>query len=332
MASNPSDQPHGDHVPGPWPSNSANSFRADYLSPAEPTHLQSHTPADSDEKSHSLADNISTIPYHSLASEKALEAPNESLGEKVDPAYSLERPIVANDGSETSSSDGLGDSEKMGEARQLEPINTNKSREATTSDAIFKALSRRRTNASGRQGSFSSHDPNADDVEQAEIERLMSRMFGRNRQANSEEEKTRHVGVVFKDLTVKGLGLGAALQPTLGDIFLGLPRLIKGLLTKGSKGAPGKPPIRTILNNFTGCVKPGEMLLVLGRPGSGCSTFLKVLANQRFGYQSVDGEVTYGGTDAATMGKDYRGEILYNPEDGKSFSILAISRSSTTLI
>ena len=151
--------------------------------------------------------------------------------------------------------------------------------------------------------------------EQAEIERLMSRMFGKNRQAHSEDDKTRHVGVVFRNLTVTGMGLGAALQPTLGDPFLGIPRKLAALLSRGPKKVAGKPPIRTILNDFTGCVRPGEMLLVLGRPGSGCSTFLKVLANQRFGFESVDGEVTYGGTDAETMGKHYRGEVLYNPED-----------------
>ena len=57
------------------------------------------------------------------------------------------------------------------------------------------------------------------------------------------------------------------------------------------------------------------MLLVLGRPGSGCSTFLKVIGNQRAGYESIDGEVTYGGTDAETMAKMYRSE-------GKSRSYL----------
>lgn len=57
------------------------------------------------------------------------------------------------------------------------------------------------------------------------------------------------------------------------------------------------------------------MLLVLGRPGSGCSTFLKVIGNQRAGYESIDGEVTYGGTDTETMAKMYRSE-------GKSRSYL----------
>jgi hypothetical protein len=51
---------------------------------------------------------------------------------------------------------------------------------------------------------------------------------------------------------VKGVGLGAALQPTNGDIFLGLPRLIKRLLTRGRNGTgAGKPSIRTILDDFS---------------------------------------------------------------------------------
>ena len=153
----------------------------------------------------------------------------------------------------------------------------------------------------------------------------MSRMFGQARQANSEEEKTRHTGLVFKNLNVKGMGLGAALQPTLSDPFLGLPRALAALF-KGKK-ASGKPPIRTILNDFTGCVRPGEMLLVLGRPGSGCSTFLKVLANQIYGYESIDGDVTYGGTDARTMNKHYRGEVVYNPEDDLHYATLSVKNT-----
>lgn len=50
------------------------------------------------------------------------------------------------------------------------------------------------------------------------------------------------------------------------------------------------------------------MLLVLGRPGSGCSTFLKVIGNQRSGYESIEGDVRYGGTDSASMAKKYRSE------------------------
>ncbi|KAI4118193.1 MAG: hypothetical protein LQ345_001713 [Seirophora villosa] len=193
-----------------------------------------------------------------------------------------------------------------------------------TENDLFRVLSRRKTNASDSHGSVLT--PVVTQEEQAEIERLMSRMFGQNRRANSEEEKTRHVGLVFKNLTVKGMGLGAALQPTLSDPFLGLPRLLSKLFSKG-QSASSKPPIRTILNDFSGCVRPGEMLLVLGRPGAGCSTFLKVLANQRFGFESIDGDVTYGGSEAKEMAKNYRGEIVYNPEDDLHYATLSVRRT-----
>ena len=193
-----------------------------------------------------------------------------------------------------------------------------------TSDQIFKILSKRRTNKDD--------DDNTPGGERAEIQRLMSRMFGRDRQAQSEDERTRHVGLSFKGLTVKGMGLGAALQPSVGDFLLGIPRLIKGLFTRRrySLGAgTGKHPVRTLLDDFNGCVRPGEMLLVLGRPGSGCSTFLKVLGNQRFGYVDVSGHVTYGGTSAADMMKNYRGEVLYNPEDDLHYPTLTVRDTLT---
>ncbi len=215
-------------------------------------------------------------------------------------------------------------------AQGMTGIRKTQSGRQITNDDIFKILSKRRTNNSGRKGSVAGDDPAEDHAERAEIERLMSRMFGRDRQANSEEEQTRHVGLSFKNLTVTGMGLGAALQPTVGDIIMGVPRLIRNLIKGGPKRiAAGKPPVRTLLNDFNGCVRPGEMLLVLGRPGAGCSTFLKVLGNQRFGYVDVAGEVTYGGTSAAEMAKNYRGEVLYNPEDDLHYATLSVQKTLT---
>ena len=53
------------------------------------------------------------------------------------------------------------------------------------------------------------------------------------------------------------------------------------------------------------------MLLVIGRPGSGCTTFLKTLANMRGEYKDTSGEVTYGGRSAKEMAKDNRAEIAF---------------------
>ncbi len=155
----------------------------------------------------------------------------------------------------------------------------------------------------------------------------MSKMFGRTRREQSEEEKTRHYGVIFKNLTVKGAGVGTALMPSVGDFFAGPARLLKGIFTKGPAKVKSKSPIRTILEDFSGCIKPGEMLLVLGRPGAGCSTFLKVIANQRFGFEEINGDVTYGGTGSEEMSKKYRSEVLYNPEDDLHYATLKVKET-----
>ena len=218
------------------------------------------------------------------------------------------------------------------EAVDFEPIRTHQSRpklakqgsKAKTEEEIFRTLSRKWTKTSGHQNSYAASVEGEE--EQEEIQRLMSRMFGKDRKAQSEDEQTRHVGVVWKHLTVKGIGLGAALQPTIGDPFMAPFRLLAGLFTNPRRVA-GKPPIRTLLNDFTGCVRPGEMLLVLGRPGAGCSTFLKMFGNQRFGYKEIKGDVTYGGTSAEKMGKDFRGEVLYNPEDDLHYATLSVKNT-----
>jgi ABC-type uncharacterized transport system fused permease/ATPase subunit len=65
----------------------------------------------------------------------------------------------------------------------------------------------------------------------------------------------------------------------------------------------------------SGLAKPGEMILILGGPGSGCATFLKAIANERGEYPTVTGDVRYVGIDAVEMGKYYKGETVYN-QDG----------------
>lgn len=196
-----------------------------------------------------------------------------------------------------------------------------------TEDDLFRTLSKRRTSQSGGLGRTNTSATATSAEEDDEINNLMSKMFGRTRQEASEEEKTRHQGVIFKHLTVKGMGIGAALQPSVGDFFLNPGRFIKNLLSKGPRKTTSKPPVRTILDDFSGCIKPGEMILVLGRPGSGCSTFLKMIGNQRFGFEEITGDVKYGGTDAEEMGKKFRSEVLYNPEDDLHYATLKVKET-----
>lgn len=69
------------------------------------------------------------------------------------------------------------------------------------------------------------------------------------------------------------------------------------------------------------------MLLVLGRPGSGCSTFLKAVANKRGAFAGVEGEVSYGGIPASEQAKSYKGEVNYNEEDDQHFPTLTVEQT-----
>lgn len=78
----------------------------------------------------------------------------------------------------------------------------------------------------------------------------------------------REFGVLFEDLAVQGVGGGAAMAPTMTDIVQLPLTIFRGI--QAARHAPTK----NIIEGFNGLIKPGEMLLVLGRPGAGCSTLL----------------------------------------------------------
>ncbi|KAG2033847.1 ABC-2 type transporter-domain-containing protein, partial [Suillus americanus] len=132
--------------------------------------------------------------------------------------------------------------------------------------------------------------------------------------------KDRQLGVMFKDLRVVGLGSRTSLQPTVSSPFhpSTFLRKIKGIF---------HPSIRDILSGFEGMVSSGEMLLVLGRPGSGCSTFLKTLANQRGEYHAVEGQVFYDSFTPKEIHNSFRGDVTYCPEDDIHFPTLTVKQT-----
>lgn len=92
------------------------------------------------------------------------------------------------------------------------------------------------------------------------------------------------------------------------------------------EGSTLKKNEKFLIQNFNGVVKSGEMAFVVGRPGAGCTTFLKAVTNVRDGYAGVDGDVKFGSMDAKQAQK-YPGQIIFNQEDDTHFPTLSVEQT-----
>ncbi|KAJ5101248.1 hypothetical protein NUU61_003470 [Penicillium alfredii] len=128
----------------------------------------------------------------------------------------------------------------------------------------------------------------------------------------------KRVTVTFRDLNVRVTAPDAALGSTLWSEID--PRQLWSLWKRAEQ------PKRVILKNIGGQVKPGEMMLVLGRPGSGCTSLLRVLSNDRDSFDEVTGKIHYGSMDHRTASQ-FRQQIMFNNEDDLHFPTLTVNRT-----
>ena len=158
-------------------------------------------------------------------------------------------------------------------------------------------------------------DPESDSFDAYKWARVMMRLSSEKGIAQ------RKAGIVFKDLRVTGSGRGVLLQNTVGSV-LTAPLRMREMFGKGRE--------KVILNHFEGVVKPGELLVVLGRPGSGCSTLLKTLTGETHGLR-VDPKsiIHYDGIPQGLMVKHFKGELVYNQEVDKHFPHLTVGETLT---
>ncbi|ORY27081.1 ABC transporter [Naematelia encephala] len=105
------------------------------------------------------------------------------------------------------------------------------------------------------------------------------------------------------------------------------------LVWNESMGTPGKkePGLRKgqryLLKDFSGLVRAGEMMLVVGRPGSGCTTFLKSLAGLNDGFDGVDGTVHYGTMNDSKSVKPFKSDVIFNSEEDLHDANLLVGRT-----
>ncbi|CEJ91209.1 Putative ATP-binding cassette transporter ifT1 [[Torrubiella] hemipterigena] len=129
----------------------------------------------------------------------------------------------------------------------------------------------------------------------------------------------RHAGVCFQNLNVYGYGASTDYQKDVFNVWLSLA---------GSVSA--KRQRIDICRGFDGLVNQGEMLVVLGPPGSGCSTFLKTIAGEMNGiFVDDDSYFNYQGMTAKEMHTNHRGEAIYTAEVDVHFPQLTVGDTLT---
>ncbi|KAH6985334.1 ABC transporter [Ilyonectria destructans] len=135
----------------------------------------------------------------------------------------------------------------------------------------------------------------------------------------------RQSGLCFEEMNVFGYGAETDYQKDVGNVWLEIPSLFRNL----TSSTRGKRRI-DILRGFDGVVKAGEMLVVLGPPGSGCSTFLKTISGETNGIYVDDSTYfNYQGLLAEEMHNHHKGEAIYTAEVDVHFPMLSVGDTLT---
>ncbi|ESU15374.1 hypothetical protein FGSG_08027 [Fusarium graminearum PH-1] len=130
-----------------------------------------------------------------------------------------------------------------------------------------------------------------------------------------QDSASKRLTVTLEDVGIQVSGEGENFASTCISVITGIFQL-------GRK----KSPKRQILQGITGQVCPGQMLLVVGRPGSGCTSLLKVISNHRSEFNEVQGLLQYGNVGHDTA-KEFRHHIVMNTEDDVHFPTLKVAET-----
>nr|ODN88907.1 ATP-binding cassette transporter [Cryptococcus depauperatus CBS 7855] len=143
-------------------------------------------------------------------------------------------------------------------------------------------------------------------------------------QASQKSAPTRKAGLAYSNLSVHGFGSDAVdYQKTVGNLPLAGLGALRDLVSNRKRKVQ-------ILNSMDGVLEAGEMLVVLGPPGSGCTTMLKTIAGEMNGiYLDDDSLLNYRGITPKQMRGQFRGEAIYTAEVDVHFPSLTAGQTLT---
>ncbi|KKZ62227.1 hypothetical protein EMCG_03289 [[Emmonsia] crescens] len=191
--------------------------------------------------------------------------------------------------------------------------------------SFAKQLTRQSTHISSLEPHNPFIDPEKDGALDPASEHFSAKTWMKNLLALQSRDPERYprrtAGFAFRNLNVHGFGKPTDYQKDVANAPLEIGNLFRAIT------GTGKHRIQ-ILRNFTGLVNDGEMLVVLGRPGSGCSTFLKTISGEMNGiYLGDDSYINYQGIPIKKMHNQFRGEAIYTAETDVHFPQLTVGQT-----
>ena len=183
-----------------------------------------------------------------------------------------------------SMTDGSNDEKiALSSAEDEDAVKAEMNRRSSVVQALARSYSRTSA-AAGRQNPFFAEEtsplnPNSEHFSGREWAKAIVELV------SQDGKDFRTSGVCFQNLNVHGFGAASDYQKDVANVWL------------SAAGALRQRKQRIdILQKFDGIVNNGEMLVVLGPPGSGCSTFLKTIAGEMNGiYVDDDSYFNYQG-------------------------------------
>lgn len=165
-------------------------------------------------------------------------------------------------------------------------------------------------------------DPNSD--------QFNSRYWVKNLRAFMDKDpdhfKTYSLGICYKNLRAYGVAADADYQTT---VLNGPTKKIAEAfryITESKKTKQEK--YFNILKPMDALIKPGEVVVVLGRPGAGCSTLLKSISSNTHGFHiGEESIISYEGLSPKEIKAHYRGEVIYNAESDIHFPHLTVGQT-----
>lgn len=129
------------------------------------------------------------------------------------------------------------------------------------------------------------------------------------------------LGFVYKNLRAYGQANDADYQSNVGNIIY---KSLNQFVKKFDKAYQKRNEF-DILKSMDGIIPAGKVTVVLGRPGAGCSTFLKTVASQTYGFHIDPSSVlSYDGLTAQDIHNHFRGDVVYCAETENHFPHMTV--------